>query len=202
MAGELEGFVDRVFVIGRRAWKRFRTGWTGSFRFGATVGVLFLLAVQSCSTAWKENRQFYQEDLSDYEAMLADPERLDREFELYRNWLGRNPAFAHYSPDRETFARDQRPTFQTPDWKLAIAILLGGILLVRSLYHPDERAREALSDAGRDLLLGRDDQWWVERGVMDPRTGRFVRYPVDLNPDSGRLRYDGRIVKGRKRPKA
>lgn len=201
MGDELEGFLNRVFVFGRRAWRRFRNGWNGSFRLGATVGVLFVLAVQSCSATWKENRQFYEEDLRDYEAMLANPERLQREFEHYRNELGRNPVFADYSVDRETFVRNRRPSFRTPGWQLVIAVLLGGILLVRSLYHPDERAREALWDAGRDLLLGRDDHWWVERGVMNPRTGRFVRYPVEIDPDSGKLRYEGRIVKRRKRPK-
>ena len=117
-----------------RAWRRFRSGWSGGFRYGAVIGGLFVLSVQACSAELAENRSNYEERLRDYEAMLGDDERLEREWQHWRRWMNSNPALAGLPTDKETFIRERHPVSSASPvgWFGPLSIALGGILLFRS----------------------------------------------------------------------
>lgn len=201
----------RAFVAALTATPRwFRTGLSGSFRFGAVTGVLFILVGQSCWTRNAELQQAFEDELRSHEAAEAHPPSwLLREYrEAVRETLlhrGRNPALRSLPPPSfAQWLQDRRPTRAWPEWYILIpTLLLGTVLVVRSVHHPDDKAREALWSATRSLLLF--DQvlrkWKVAPGLMNPRTGRFVQLPVDLDPKSGKVRFEGRTMKRRKNPK-
>ena len=116
---------------------------TGTFRLGAVGGVLFAFAFQACWNDYREARDFYEERLADYEAMLANPNRLEAEFWDRLNTLRTYGVDVSASPEaREQFIRDRRPSRVDipPFWPL-VTLVLGGGLLLGSLYHPQDRRR-------------------------------------------------------------
>lgn len=118
------------------AWRRFRSGLTGRFRYGALVGALFVLAVQACYTVQAENRADHKRRLQEYEELLRDPARLDAEWRHWQRWVHETPWMAGEPTDKETFVRNRHPwrnydSSPPPGWWLVFPpVLLAAVLLV------------------------------------------------------------------------
>ena len=131
--GSLNRVVTRALCPDTRA---------GSCRLGWFFGILFVLAFQACLGEYRDSRELHNRRVAAHEEMVSDREKLLEELAYHQLLVEGRTRFNPTEDEIRRFISSTRPTLEMSVGRPLLVLLLGGVLVLRSVYHPKERKPE------------------------------------------------------------